>query len=134
MAPAPAIADEVRSFVSDNWEFFARWDNGEAEPEELAWLEGRNCDDWTLINGRLPGYSARLDGFRSVFESMHGRFADDPVTPRIDFLVVGELAADVYLTTYVQHYDFESGKSTSRLISVVLVREHGSLRAQFVHE
>lgn len=36
---------------------------------------------------------------------MHGRFADDPVTPRIDFLVVGQLADEVYLATYEQHYD-----------------------------
>lgn len=43
--------------------------------------------------------------FEPGFTSMHGRFADDPVTPRIDFLVVGQLADEVYLATYEQHYD-----------------------------
>lgn len=105
-----------------------------AEADEIGWLENRNCDDWTLINRNVPGYVARSEPFGPMFQSLHGRSAGDPVTPRIDFLVVGRLAADVYLTTYVQHYDFASGTSTSRLITVVLVREGGSLRAQFVHE
>lgn len=132
--PEPAIAEEVRSFIKDNWEFFARWDNGQADRDEIAWLADRTCDDWHLINARMPEIASNRDSFQSFFPSMHGRFADDPVTPRIEFLVVGQLAPDVYLTSIVQHYDFASGKTTSRVMTQVIVRVDGRLKAQHVHE
>lgn len=61
MTPEPAVADEIRSFVRDNW---------------------------TLIKGRVPGFAAHSEAFEAGFESMQGRFTDDQVTARIDFLVV----------------------------------------------
>lgn len=134
LTPEPDVADEIRTFIRENWDAFARWDNGEADPGELDWIASRSCDDWVLINARMPGFTTNKDDFREFFPSLHGRFADDPVTPRVDFLVIGQLAPDAYVTTYLQHYDAASGTTASRLITAVLVRLDGSLRVQLVHE
>lgn len=133
-APEPAIADEIRSFVIENWEFFARWDNGDADLDEIEWLEGRTSDDWHLVNASLPDSIETKDGFLTFFPSLHGRSADDPVTPRIDFLLVAQLAPDVFVASIMQHYDFASGKTTSRLITEVIAFEDGRLRVLHVHE
>lgn len=132
--PEPAIADEIRSFIVENWEFFARWNNGRANPDEIEWLASRLSDDWHLVNARIPEAVGTREGFLSFVPSIHGRFEDDPVTPRIVFLIVAQIATDLYLSSVMQHYDSASGTTTSRLVTEVIVREAGRLKVQFVHE
>ena len=134
MTPEPSVEDEIRSFITDTSDFFARWGNGRADRDEIEWIASRISEDWCLINAAMPGIASDRDGFLSFFPSLHGRFAEDPVTPRIDFLVVGQLAAHVFLTSIVRHHDFASGKRDSRVMTQVIVRENGSLRVQHVHE
>ena len=134
MTPEPAVADEIKSFIVENWEFFARWNNGQAAPDEIEWLANRTCDDWHLVNAAMPEVVSTKDRFLSFVPSILGRFTEDPVTPRIDFLVVAQLANDVYLISIMQHYDFASGKTTSRVITELIAREDGRLKVQYVHE
>ncbi|MGI9667104.1 MAG: hypothetical protein ACR2N2_08395 [Acidimicrobiia bacterium] len=128
------IEDEIQQFVAENWDFFARWDSGQIPTDRIEWLHGREVDDRLLVNDQIPGAIETKDGFATEFLSMHGRFADDPVSARIDLLFAGKLAPDVYVVTYRQHYDASSGRSTNRVITEVLVRKDGALRVQYIHE
>ena len=132
--PEPRIEEEIREFVNDNWDFFARWDNGEISPDRIAWLDGREVDDRILVSDQIPGAIETKDAFAEGFLSMHGRFADDPVNPRIEFLYLGSLAPNVYVVTYRRHYDSSSGGTTSWVITEILVRKDGELRVQYIHE
>jgi hypothetical protein len=134
IAPEPGIEDELTSVITENWEFFARWDNGEMPPDQIDWLGSRTWDDGVLVNDRMPDAISTKSSLREFFPAMHGRFADDPVSARIEFLVVGELATNVHVVTYRQHYDFSSGKTTSRVITEILVRKDDELRVQYIHE
>ena len=130
----PTVEREILALVNENWQFFASWDNGTITTDRIDWLDHREWDDRVLVNDQIPGAIEPKAGISEGFVSMHGRFADDHVSPRIELLFLGVVAPNVYVVTYRQYYDFASGKITHRVITEVLVRKGDDLRVQYIHE
>ena len=128
-------AGEIRSFITENAEYFARWYNAEADRDSADWLFARLADGWLLANANIPGMFGPREEFIGIWPSLYGSAQGDPVTSRIEFREVWELADGVYLAAYVQHFDSQTG-SRSHPETTILMRHAatGELKVHYVHE
>ena len=134
LVPADEIRDEIHGFIVENAVFFARWYNGIEHEHAISWLENRLADEWILVNARIPGMYATSRDFLSVFPTLHGQSAGDPVTSRVEFKVTWELATGVYLTSYIQHFESHESVRSHPETSVLHRQPDGGLKVLFVQE